>query len=132
MRRRGAAARLKTILVAYREPDELPELDEELAPPDEDEEDDEEDPFPPELDEPMPGCWLLTPGLAPGAMGAVGAEGVPGAAAAPGEPDPWPPPAPPALCALASSIEVPAPTASMAMIATAVVNLEALMVVPFS
>jgi hypothetical protein len=113
------------LLVAQREPEEL----EELAPPeeeDDEDEEDEEDP-PDELEELMPGCWLLfTPGLAPGAMGAVGADGAPGAAVEPGDPEPWPP----ADCALANSMVVPMPTPSMAPIAMAVVSFEARMMVP--
>lgn len=108
----------------YREPEELPE---ELAPPEEEEEEDEdEDPYPPELEELMPGCWLLfTPGLAPGAIGALGAVGTPGVpeAVAP----PLPPP-PPADCAVASM--APPPMRKIDPISAVAFKLEARIGVP--
>jgi hypothetical protein len=99
------------------------ELDEELAPP---EEDDDEDPYPPELEELMPGWVLLTPGLAPGAIGALGAVGAPGAdgAAAPALPPP------PADCAVANRIVPAAPIKRKDPINADVFNLEARMVFP--
>ena len=73
----------------------------------------------------MPGCWLLTPGLAPGAIGALGAVGAPGAdgAVAP----PFPPP-PPADCAEASI--VPVPTRRMDPINAVAFKFEARMLFP--
>jgi hypothetical protein len=112
----------------YRPPEELPEeLDEELAPPDDDDDDDDEDPYPPELEELMPGWVLFAPGLAPGAIGALGALGAPGAdgAAVP----PRAPP-PPADCAVANGIVPAAPISRIDPISADAFKLEARMVCP--